>query len=280
MARIKKQLLQQLQRKLGVSQRQVYRLVEAKAKESFLPSNLAALKLAADSGISLSRHATEEELAEIRQAARGLNAGPNAVRTVRLPNSESVSKRPRTKRASKKKKAASSVSRRGTSVFVVHGRNDKLRRSMFSFLRSIGLRPLEWRKAIALTKKSSPFVAQILDAAFREAVAIVVLFSPDDKAKLKKEFIKSNDPEYEKVLTGQARPNVLFEAGMAFGRNPDSTVLVQVGDVRPFSDVAGRHLVHLSNSPQSRHELVTKLANAGCNVDTDGIDWHSEGDFS
>jgi len=107
-----------------------------------------------------------------------------------------------------------------------------------------------------------------------------VLLSPDDEAKLKAEFLKTNDPAYEKRLTGQARANVLFEAGMAMGRNPDSTVLVQVGDIRPFSDIGGRHVVHLSNAPTARSEFATKLANAGCNVDTSGTDWLSEGDFA
>ena len=169
--------------------------------------------------------------------------------------------------------------RRGNSVFVVHGRNEELRRSLFRFLRSVGLMPIEWRKAIELTEKPSPYVAEILDAAFREAVAIVVLLTPDDEAKLRDEFHRADDPAYERELTPQARPNVLFEAGMAFGRNPDATVLVQVGDVRPFSDIAGRHVVHLSNATEKRQELLLKLANAGCNVQDSGTDWHTEGDF-
>ena len=67
---------------------------------------------------------------------------------------------------------------------------------------------------------------------------------------------------------------------MAFGRSPEQTVLVQVGEVRPFSDVAGRHIVRLSNSTGSRQELITKLKNAGCVVSVFGTDWHTEGDFS
>jgi len=102
----------------------------------------------------------------------------------------------------------------------------------------------------------------------------------DDEAKLKAGFIKSNDPVHEKRLTGQARANVLFEAGMAMGRNPASTVLVQVGEMRPFSDIGGRHVVHLSNSAETRSEFATKLANAGCNVNISGTDWLSEGDFT
>ena len=131
-----------------------------------------------------------------------------------------------------------------------------------------------------MTKKASPYVGEILDAAFREAGAIVVLISPDDEARLKPEFWKQGEPAYEKRFTGQARPNVLFEAGMAMGRNPNSTVLVQVGKARPFSDIGGRHVVHLSNSAESRLELGTKLRNAGCDVNMSGTDWVTEGDFA
>jgi predicted nucleotide-binding protein len=107
------------------------------------------------------------------------------------------------------------------------------------------------------------------------------MLTPDDEVRLRKDLQeKSGEKAVERVLTGQARPNVLFEAGLAFGRNPDSTVLVRIGDVKEFSDVGGRHVVHLSNSTQSRQELVTTLANAGCNVNTEGTDWHTEGDFT
>lgn len=90
-----------------------------------------------------------------------------------------------------------------------------------------------------MTGEPSPYVGTILDTAFREAAAIVVLLTPDDEARLRKRYRKANEPKYETSLTGQARPNVLFEAGMAFGHNPGRTVLVQMGtDLRPFSDVA------------------------------------------
>jgi len=64
--------------------------------------------------------------------------------------------------------------------------------------------------------------------------AVVVLFSPDDEAKLRAEFLKATDGPDERTLTGQPRPNVLFEAGMAFGSKPDNTVSVQLGEMRPF----------------------------------------------
>ena len=165
-------------------------------------------------------------------------------------------------------------------VFVVHGRDEKLRSGVFTFLRSLGLEPLEWTKAIRLTGNASPYIGQILDAAFAYAQAVVVLLTPDDLAKLREDLLLPDDPIHERTLTGQARPNVLFEAGMAFASHPDQTVLVQFGNVRPFSDVAGRHIVKMDNSPQKRHELASKLETAGCSVDMSGNDWQSVGDLT
>jgi predicted nucleotide-binding protein len=150
---------------------------------------------------------------------------------------------------------------------------------MFAFLRSLGLEPMEWRKGIAATQHGTPAVDAILDAQFRQAVAVVVLFTPDDDVTLKPEFRKHDDAPFESQTVGQARPNVLFEAGMAFGRNPRQTVMVQVGSVKHFSDLGGRHLTRLTNDAESRSELATKLRNAGCDVDESGTDWYKEGDF-
>lgn len=166
------------------------------------------------------------------------------------------------------------------NVFVVHGRNLEARNSLFRFLRSIGLRPLEWSQAIQLTGKASPFIGEILDVAFSNAQAVVVLMTPDDVAQLQEQFRSPHDPPYEVQPTGQARPNVLFEAGMAMGRNPNRTVLVELGSVRPFSDIAGRHTVRLSNDSKARQELAQRLETAGCPVDLSGRDWHTEGDFN
>jgi predicted nucleotide-binding protein len=164
-------------------------------------------------------------------------------------------------------------------VFVVHGRNEAARKSIFDFLRAIGLKPLEWSQAVAATGKGSPYVGEILDAAFSKAQAVVVLMTPDDEAILKTEFRSGNDEAHESHPSGQARPNVLFEAGMAMGRSADRTVLVQIGTLRPFSDVGGRHLIRLTNSSQRRHDLADRLKTAGCAVDLNGRDWHTAGSF-
>jgi predicted nucleotide-binding protein len=166
------------------------------------------------------------------------------------------------------------------SVFVVHGRNRAARDGLFTFLRAIGLRPLEWAELVHETGSESPYIGQVLEAAFSRAQAVVVLITPDDEAKLRGQFVQAGDPPHETDLTPQGRPNVLFEAGMAFGRAPERTVLVELGTVRPFSDVAGRHAVRLDNSSQRRQELAQRLESAGCAVNLTGTDWHSAGDLT
>lgn len=165
-------------------------------------------------------------------------------------------------------------------VFVVHGRNLKARDALFDFLRAIDLHPLEWSEAVSATGKPSPYIGEILDAAFSRAHAVVVLFTPDDETMLKEQFRAENDPPHETQLTGQARPNVLFEAGMAMARSQDRTVLVELGSLRPFSDVAGRHAIRLDNSSQRRQDLAMRLRDAGCPVKLTGTDWHTAGDFA
>ncbi len=163
-------------------------------------------------------------------------------------------------------------------VFVVHGRNLKARDALFVFLRAIGLGPVEWTEAVKATGRPTPYVGEILDAAF-SAQAAVVLFTPDDEARLRESLRSAGDPPYESQLTGQARPNVLFEAGMAMGRDQGRTILVELGSLRPFSDIAGRHTIRLDNTSPRRQELAQRLQAAGCPVNLEGVDWHTVGDF-
>ena len=110
-------------------------------------------------------------------------------------------------------------------VFVIHGRNDAARREMFTFLRAIGLNPIEWSRALASTGSASPYIGEVLDTAFNMAQAIVVLMTPDEMAHLLSDHASGpDDPEMKPAP--QARPNVLFEAGIAIGRDPKRTVLV------------------------------------------------------
>ena len=165
------------------------------------------------------------------------------------------------------------------NVFVVHGRNLVIRDELFAFLRALDLHPLEWSEAVRLTGQPSPYVGDILDAAFENARAIVVLFTPDDVVHLRKDLWGEQELPIETDPSGQARPNVLFEAGIAMGRSQDQTVLVEVGMVKPFSDIGGRHVIRLGNNTQRRQEFAQRLRSAGCPVNLEGTDWHTAGNL-
>ncbi len=164
-------------------------------------------------------------------------------------------------------------------VFVVHGRNSKAHDAMFSFLESIGLTPKDFFEGIRASGKPTPYIGEALDAAFSKAQAIIVLMTPDDEGRVKKEFRKQDDPVQETELTGQARLNVIFEAGMAMGHQSERTVIVEIGSLRPFSDLGGRHVLRLTNDTKKRQELAQRLMAAGCNVDLTDLSWHTEGNF-
>ncbi len=163
-------------------------------------------------------------------------------------------------------------------VFVIHGR--QLLGEFHIFLRALGLKPLEWSKARSLTGKPNPYTWEIVDKALTEAGAIVALLTPDDEARLEPHLLSEHDSLLEKEYMPQPRQNVLFEAGVAYGRAPLRTILVRVGSQRPISDLAGHHILQLDDSPQSRQAVADALRMAGCPVDLTGADWFRSGTFS
>jgi hypothetical protein len=155
----------------------------------------------------------------------------------------------------------------------------KARDAMFAFLRALDVKPVEWNQAVSLTGSASPYIGQVLDAAFKHAQAVVVLMTPDEVTYLDQQWASGpDDPDLQ--AGPQARANVLFEAGMALGLHPSRTVLATLGSLRLFSDIDGRHLVRISNDTTARQALATRLHDAGCPVDTSGSDWHTAGDFT
>lgn len=173
--------------------------------------------------------------------------------------------------------ADQSVPMNPNSVFVIHGRQQLT--EFHNFLRAIGLDPLEWSQARKLTGKPTPYTWEIVDSALRNAGAIVALLTPDDEARLREELWTSSENALEKILLGQPRQNVLFEAGVAYGRSPERTVLVRIGSQRPMSDLAGHHIISLDQSPESRQSVADALRAAGCSVDLSGSDWYKVGRF-
>jgi predicted nucleotide-binding protein len=276
LSRIDAKLLAKLKKKLKLSQSRVYALIDNKVQETSLPRNVAALLVARDWHVNFSQFASEVDLAMMR----GVSSYPHtATATASAPAQTDTTAQP-TKRSGPKRKAVTSKSSKiADTVFVVHGRNVKARDELTHFLRTLDIRVIEWSKAVALTRKPNPYIGEVIDAGFQNAQAIVVLLTGDDEARLKDKFLTPGDQPFERKPTGQPRQNVLFEAGMAFAKYNATTVLVRVGNLRPMSDVAGIHVLHLSDSPTSRKQLVSKLKIAGVVLNDDGDDWLTAGQF-
>lgn len=160
-----------------------------------------------------------------------------------------------------------------TAVFVVHGRDTEAKDAIWDYLKELGLHPLDWEEDLVVqTGQGTPLVSEILDVAFARAQAVVVLMTPDDLVQLHPGLILDGERDFESVQAGQPRPNVLFEAGMAFGHSPTRTILVEIGDLRPVSDLGGRHTVRIG-TVETLRGLALRLQAAGCdvNLESDAI---------
>lgn len=236
----------------------------------------ALLAVARDNKIPWDKYASDADRAALRGHVIGsavATASPGAAPKV-VPSKTRAPARERTSaRAPKEAKPRD-------KVFVVHGRDAGVRDSMFDFLRAIGLEPVEWGEAKKATGKAMPSISDTLHAGMGDVSAVVVVLTPDDLVKLRPRLQKRNDPDEEKRLVGQARPNVLWEGGMAFGKYPDRTVIVSVGHVKAFSDVGGLHIIRLDDTAAKRSDLAESLRRAGADVKTDGkADWFTVGRF-
>jgi predicted nucleotide-binding protein len=276
LAQINSRLLDAIAAKQGITVKGVYPQIARVVNETFLERDLAALVLATRHKININKYSTPTQ----RGAIHSYIAGQASNRSVPISiPSVPPSSLPRAN-ARKTRKPNKADRSKGKSVFVVHGRDSNLRKSMFDFLRSLGLTPLEWEQAVLRAKGNNPDVGSIIEAAMQQVQAVVVMFSPDELAQLKEQFWGPDDKVGDGKLAGQARPNVIFEAGLALGAHPEKTVIVQVGKVRPFSDIAGKHLVKLSDAVSTRNDFANRLAKIGCEVDRIGSDWITAGTFA
>lgn len=163
-------------------------------------------------------------------------------------------------------------------VMVVHGRDLATRGALFAFLRALKLDPIEWGEAVHATGTGTPYNGEAVDAAFAIAQAAIVLCTPDEQVILREDLRDPDEPS-ERQLAWQPRPNVYFEGGIAFTSHPTRTIVVELGRIRPASDLLGRNVVRIDAGPEWRHSLAERLKRAGCPVDTTGTDWLTAGVF-
>jgi len=131
MSQINQQLLERLSSKLNVGKAQVYVRIQAVAGQTMLDRHLAALVLASQVGVNIQKYSTPAERATIRGS---LNSGTSHSSSAAVD--DPIERPP--KKAGKLKKVSKVKKAKDDSVFVVHGRNDELRKSMFEFLRALG----------------------------------------------------------------------------------------------------------------------------------------------
>jgi predicted nucleotide-binding protein len=154
---------------------------------------------------------------------------------------------------------------------VVHGRNLGARDAIFTFLRSLGLIPIEWEQAVAETGVASPHNFDAVRAAMDIAQAVVVVLTAEDRAGVIPELAGEDTDDIE--LRGQPRQNVILEAGLAMGVDRARTILVELGPIRRASDFEGLNAVRLTNNPAARGALRSRLITAGCSVEDSATDW-------
>jgi predicted nucleotide-binding protein len=166
-------------------------------------------------------------------------------------------------------------------VFVIYGQNTDAHHQMLMFLRALKLDPRDFDE-VARELGTSPSIFDVVLHGMSQAAGVVALFTPDEWAVLRPE----HDPERrtgDSSRRWQARPNVIFEAGMALGTDRKRTILVKLGpDVSLFSDVSGMLYVALDNTPKKRNALRDMLEAAGCTPDmktSAHLSVESAGDF-
>lgn len=153
---------------------------------------------------------------------------------------------------------------RNKKIFVVHGRDHAAVAKLCTFLSSIGLHPRTFID-VASSLGGAPSISEIIRAGMEEAQAVLVLFTGDERAVLDSRLEAALDSESDRTRI-QARPNVIFEAGLALGSRPNQTILVSLGaDVRLFSDVHGYRVIALSEA-RAFEELRGRLEATGCEL--------------
>lgn len=193
-------------------------------------------------------------------------SAPRAQRTFKRPGTSAPDVKP--ERSSRRR------------VFVVRGRDEAVYQALSLFLNALDLRVVSWDEATTEAGGGTPHTLDIVRAGIELADAVIVLMTPDDLGYVKGEFYNpGRDHPNEAQETGQARQNVVFEAGWAMALGQNKVILTRVGAVRPLSDIDGLNYVWLTNDISSRRQLITRLRNCGLEVHENHDGWREAGEF-
>src|ERR1700678_1678291 len=81
--------------------------------------------------------------------------------------------------------------------------------------------------------------------------------------------IREDDGGIERTINGQARPNVIYEAGYADALGLNRMLIIEIGQSKPFSDISGRLTLRYDGSPAKRNALAQRPRLAGLEPDTE-----------
>jgi predicted nucleotide-binding protein len=165
-------------------------------------------------------------------------------------------------------------------VFIIHGRNLKAKYAVEQFLQSLDLQVLDFE--VVAADLGTAVIGDIVRSGMKRARGIIALFTADEAAFLRPEHGGGHERDEDKGRW-QARQNVIFEAGMAYGIAQERTIIAVLGGgTKLFSDLAGVHLTYLSNDRADRSRLREKLIGLKCDVNQRTDAWsdsHRSGDF-
>jgi predicted nucleotide-binding protein len=154
-------------------------------------------------------------------------------------------------------------------VFLVHGRNHKLRDKVHRLLtEGFGLEVVGWEDARDRVKTTRPYIYEIVMAGIELSHLTLVLFSDDEQVVLKNKF-KSGSEKADKRERRQARANVFIEAGYAMGVRPRRTLFLEWPEntrveFETPSDFSGIHSIRFDESASKRDVLRRRLESARC----------------
>ncbi len=114
-----------------------------------------------------------------------------------------------------------------------------MRNTFFSFFHALDLRLRNFEQLVNVSGGTSPNIIDMVRRAPEIAQAIVVLMTPDDTVALHPDSRVIGILTSRPGVGGQARPNVLVELGMTLMAYPQRTIIVEMGFLRPVSDLSG-----------------------------------------
>ena len=149
------------------------------------------------------------------------------------------------------------------SVFVVYGHDEDAREALHTFLRTLGINIITFNHARGSGSESN---YEIVRNGLDSATAVIILFTPDEYVQTRPDLPGSSSHRY------QPRPNVLIEAGWAFGAHKNKAIVVEVSMTNFASDFDGINNVRMKDA-SSLNDLAIRLEKAGCLVDRTDPTW-------